>query len=508
MQKAIIRQLVIVASLVIFLIVSGMLDPLLPMLNSLDPSDTRDLPFIGFAVVFIGLFFLGPVLKIAKASKQSGKQQTPMEQALAQEKWRDNRIKSNVSPGLLGIFGGGFLLLFTGTFSAATVAPTDIANTLQQGEVARLLVYLLPAAALVILVRGIRAQYRYRTTPQDSVQLSPFPGQIGGLVAGTLEIPAAQGSPSELMSRRYQASLQLMKTTTSGSGKDRRTHTALVSEKQVDASTELSAVGQKVGFSFKVPQGFPQSRHGSRNGYWYQLKITSTDGDYSNTFEIPVFKPTEPLEDIQPSDPTANTSPQREAVMDSELGLGTASISEHSSVAHPFNAHALPIKLDSGLPKLSWVFGLVGCIFAIIGVVMMFVDDAPVIFPLVFTPVGVLIAIVGLRSAVTRYHTEINADTVTHTRVVIGKPKTPTVWQRQQLDRLHLVSGGSSTTNGRMTEYYQLALRTHSGKDLSLEFAIKGREQALNRMTQLSEQTGLPLSYDPLPAAHSLGGSQ
>lgn len=497
-MKSAIRQLLIPAVFLAALYFSGALEPLLSFFGRLDPTDSNDQPMLLAGLVFAALFFITPIWNARRrARKQQQRQQeqqqralqTPQQQASSNDKWRGNRIQSNRSPGLMSILGGGFGLLFSGMFALAMI-PAEMAR----GNDWIVLFLAVPAACGWMVIKGILTRIKFNSGPQDSVSLTPFPGQVGGVVAGQLHLVSSynrnNNSPVMAMSRRYSANLQLMKTSTSGSGKDRRTSTAIVSEKKAETRNEVSSDGIKVHFSFRIPKGFPESRSGNGDGYWYQVAFSSSDNEYSNTFEVPVFKTTD--------------------VLDSELDLNTSDAGSGTEPAPAVRSNMTPITVDSGTPSLGWMLALMGGIFATVGIALSLVSDAPVIFPIVFTPVGLLLLALGIKQSITRYHTVFSADKVSQTTLILGKAGEPRVWQREQLDTLHLVSGGSATTNGRMTEYYQLKLRTRDGKDLHIEFGIKGREPALNRMKQLSEQAGLAISYDPVdrgPASKSFNNS-
>jgi len=468
------RQLLYFIGIVGVLFYSDMLWPLVTMFQNILDADDVLIPQV-VTLLVIASFFLPPVIKqLRKENSTDTAEQPAVDKHLSagHSQGKDpqsRRIKSNKQPGIISMIIGGIVLIFGGSIAAAVVP-----EAITQGELLKLVLLAFPLAGLVLLVQGWKARSHAITGPQDSVELTPYPGQVGGLIAGHVDIPTAGRTSVDALNRDYKTVIKLMKTSTSGSGEDRRTSTAIVTEKVFNSRSEAAAQGIRVPFKFSIPKGFPESRNGSGDGYWYQLEIHSADQSYSNSFELPVLKKASQLDD--------------------ELGTEASTGEPAPAVRN----NMTPIEIDSGKPALGWGLVLMGVIFSAVGIGLSLFGNAPVIFPIVFTPVGGLLLVFGVLSSVTRYHTRITAQGISHTTYRMGKATRQQGWNREQLNSLHLKSGGSSTVNGRMTEYFQLVLRTNDGRDINIEFGLKGREAALQRMKQLGQQAALAISYEPL----------
>ncbi len=138
---------------------------------------------------------------------------------------------------------------------------------------------------------------RFRKFGVSVFEMAPLPGVLGGPVNGTVRIPARVGEEAGC-----ELTLQCLHRYTSGSGKQRTTHTDVVWEgsNRLDGG-HVYGEETMLPVRFSVPYDCPATTAaGGCNGYYWQLRVTAAAPgiDYKAVFDVPVRR-------------TAQSSPDR-----------------------------------------------------------------------------------------------------------------------------------------------------------------------------------------------------
>jgi hypothetical protein len=148
-------------------------------------------------------------------------------------------------------------------------------------------VALFPAVGAGLLVWAVRETVRYRRFGASVLELATLPGVIGLGLAGTVHVPSALHRAEE-----YRVTLRRIERTTSGSGRNRRTHEFTRWEEQASARSLRGATGVSVPVSFRIPAGEPPSTvelAGSTTVWRLEVRAEVPGVDYAARFEVPVF---------------------------------------------------------------------------------------------------------------------------------------------------------------------------------------------------------------------------
>jgi hypothetical protein len=200
-----------------------------------------------------------------------------------------------------GFFGVLGLLAFAMLLAIALKQTQD-----QAGVYAAALLFALTGIAFAAWsVQLMRRYLRYRHL---ALYLDPYPGAVGGEVAGTVEVPIAHNARQTykvvLSAARYR---ETSEDYTDSDGKTRtrtKTDRTLLWQDEASADAEHSPAGTRLKFRFSVPRDAPESeeeREDKTSGYltrparvslkWelrFQAAVPGVDLD--ETFVIPVRK--------------------------------------------------------------------------------------------------------------------------------------------------------------------------------------------------------------------------
>ncbi|WP_425563517.1 DUF3592 domain-containing protein [Microbulbifer aestuariivivens] len=387
--------------------------------------------------------------------------------------------------------------------------------------------YLFFAAILIVLLiamgsswyRAIHKTIEHRRFGPVPVVLDPFPGQIGGRVAGYLPFPRRFG-----LADRFELILQQMHTRT------RRNHKGSdVSE--TDCLWELKSRGRlrnipggsRLYFAFAVPEDMKSSRIEDGDGYWWSLKVRCRmqGVDFDREYEIPVFRV--PGVEVKPERAAARPKHGRASFEKAEDARGGASMrtapapsrsspqfSRSAANANPAplvkgqvdftkeieqfldikqRAGELVVSQAPGKQKLAKPLMVYALLFLAIGIGVAF-TDAPLLFPLAFSAFGFLLLIMGVLMLTTGYETSIGRDRVVHRILRFGKERKRLSWPRSQIRGLGLELGASSS-GGKRVEYFNLVLQHRNGEKIKICSGLEGKQAAAQLQQDLGMLTSL-----------------
>ncbi|MBN8430272.1 DUF3592 domain-containing protein [Microbulbifer salipaludis] len=418
-----------------------------------------------FMIIGAGIIYLTWRKEVAPDPEVENK--TPW---LSRQEWSQEGIYSN---NRLMVGGAWFIALAVNTISLP-ISYVGV-DHLARGKYVGLLLLLFGGFGFYVLYRAIKKTVEHHRFGRVPVVLSPFPGEIGGLVSGYLQFSRTLDTRST-----FRVTLQQMKTETRRSGNKTRVSNTSLWELGSTGTLRRSPRGSRIYFAFEVPEALPPSRVRDGDGYWWNLEVKGAVPrvDFSRNYEIPVFKTGAPAPaaahaGVPVAMPETNFTEQLEALLDVEQ-----------------NANGISIRQARGKQPFAWPLTLFGLLFGCIGIGIGF-TQAPILFPIVFTAFGILFAVIGVNLLVTGYETLIGRDRVVHRVYRRDRQKTQTIWPRKELRGLCLRRSGSGSSRGKTTEYFDLLLQNMRGETLSIGCGIAGRLPAQQLLESVGMLTGL-----------------
>ena len=266
-----------------------------------DPADCY-VP-LGLALCMV-LGLIGVVLRVRKANpdikrEKKMKHLHPDEPWLWQSKWDGGKMTSSNK--------GSFIILFLwfGGFSLVGWAGLYLCLAgIIKGDYVKLLSAIAPLIGLVMGYYALCSLNRYRKFGESIFQMACMPGVIGGELAGVIHTKASQ-----IPDGGFVLKLQTIKTTTSGSGKNRWTRHEILWEDTHCVHIDLGASGDDgnvvLPVSFAIPFECQSSSEtptdNPRLGWKLSVDAKFPGTDFHCEFDVPVFKTPESQENFQPS---------------------------------------------------------------------------------------------------------------------------------------------------------------------------------------------------------------
>ena len=219
--------------------------------------------------------------------------------------WKNGRVRSGARSmiWISLLFGVGF----TGISLPGVLA---IPDELAKGNNAVLVVLLFPlvgVSALGIFVYSLVAWRKFGTT---ELVLDPVPGSIGGDFGGSIDIPVPWSSKNSIV-----ITLNCQHITTTGSGKNRSTHTSVVWQREGIATISPGKNATHCQFRFAIPDNLPESEASSSNYHHWLLQVEcELPGiDFKRNFSVPVFKTEQPQLSTLKADYAKDSAPLEKA---------------------------------------------------------------------------------------------------------------------------------------------------------------------------------------------------
>ncbi len=203
-------------------------------------------------------------------------------------------ILSNAKSGLYGIW---VLTLFWNAISwpILVAASGTLMGQFQQGDRVPLLALLFPVVGIVCLAVAVRRFIAWRRFGETPLFLNPYPGSIGGHVAGTICLPGF--IPKGI---RYDVSLVCMYTyeTRDSDNKHRSAERMIWQHSQaaqLRRGLNRGRDSMNLLFRFDVPEGLPRSESKSGNYHHWRIHVhAEMDGvDLDRSFDVPVHPTSE-----------------------------------------------------------------------------------------------------------------------------------------------------------------------------------------------------------------------
>ena len=339
------------------------------------------------------------------------------------------------------------------------------------------MLYLFPLMLVGMVVHAVIKTLRWRRFGNVVLTLAPFPGEIGGRVAGQVELPLDR---REQVTARVRLSCIHVYWRRSGNKSERREEVVWQDSRQ--ARLAPAARGGRLEFSFSTPSDLPPSSDGSDCHKWVlELHASLAGPDLEHRFTIPVFA-TEGRATEEPLSIQVSPAPKSIAA---ERVLTPDSLPEWLRLGYRAGGLELYLPMFRNL-AVAVPLMLVGAIFGGAGVFMLQQGDAPVPFSLIFTTVGAALVLGGLYSLGNSLRVSVSPRGVGLERRIFGVPLRRTVPPAEVsgLDKRIGVQSGS-------TAYYKVLLKTASGGQYTVVDSLTSASAADYLIEQLGRQLGL-----------------
>jgi len=451
-----------------------------PMRVWVNPGDPREAVFdrdlrwakLGFYMIFVLVFGGAGVGIIWFALRKPVEIPEGIPLWQGNPAWSNNLIRSNAKAGLWGIW---VFAAFWNLISSPVIFA--VPGEWAKGNHPILIALLFPLVGMGMIIYAVMKTREWRRFGPTPLQLDPFPGSIGGDVGGTIQI-------NQTLPGRVIANVQLscVYVYSRGSGKNRETVHDVQWQDQQRVRVEPGLRGSQIKFRFSTPEDLPSSQVKSMPYYEWTLEVSCDipGADLSRTFEIPVF----------------DNGSQRQSMvrpLSVENAPGTPivpdSVMRQSQTAQGLRLY-FPLfrALGSGI-----IVTLVGGVFAGIAWVFAFGGmrhPPPLIFPIVFGPLGLLALLGGLYMLGNSLTVVANSNGIQVTRRVFGFPFN---WYIPvaNIRSIDIAKGMQSSQGNSSTLYYTLKVHTSMGRKVTVAESLPGASAARTVMMQIKTACGI-----------------
>lgn len=379
---------------------------------------------------------------------------------LANRKWSASGIRSGARYAHWVI--AGFALVWNLITLPAFWQFDKILHQVER-EPASLFVFMFPVIGIGLLLMTGRAFLQWRRFGPTPLLLDPFPGALAGHVGGRLEtrIPWQAG-------QRFDVTLACIRSRISGSGKNRSRSESVQWQSDGVCHSERSGRGTGLSFRFDVPGDLPASDYPRARDYnlWRVTVSCELDGpDFNRSYEIPVF-------DTGAASSIADGTESHAATVDHATD-GVESIAQIQPVAGGIEAYFPAFRR----PAQGFITILFGLAFALAGY-FAGTRGAPLIFPLLFMPIGSLIACWGLFYLGKSLRVSVTRDGVRTRRFLFSYPLSSKRMAREQLSGFEIDQGATMQTGNKTTVYYRVYAKGSDGKRFPVAERLSSRAEA------------------------------
>jgi hypothetical protein len=418
------------------------------------------LSFIAACIGFVALIFGINAKKMALKSSglksaAPGASEKPW---LERKDWATGHITSGASKSIILLWIFVIFWLAASTLITALVVPPEV----HRGNHAALIALIFPVIGVAVLVFAANTSLAWRRYGQSFFEMAAMPGALGGTLEGMIQVNARLRPEHGLHLR-----LSCFRRSTTGTGKNRSTTEKILwqDEKWLRPDlpqTDLNATG--IPIYFKLPAGQPESTTAMGDGIHWKLEASAKvrGPNYHATFEVPVFQVS--------GTPTPSDDPTAQYQMSlDEIRQLIHSHIRVSDLADGGREFIFPAARNPGFASGATAFVLIWTTI----VVFLIWKQAPLIFPLVFGVIDLLMAMFTFDLWVRR------------SRVVAtpAQVQIETAWlsfkKRRALKVSEVVSIATDVgaTAGH-TAYYDLKIRTRDGRELTAAKNLGSKPEA------------------------------
>ena len=430
--------------------------------------------YAAFGLVFggfgIGLLAAAWVSRKRAARKNRLMQAYPGEPWQWNEEWRAGILKSSNKSRML--LSGGFALAWN-----AISVPVAVAVFLSvdlEKEPAALVVSAFPLVGVGLALWAARTFIQWRKFGETTLQLAAIPVRRGGSLDGVLRLPARV-----FPSKGFQLRLDCVELVTTGSGKNRSTSERILWQDTRHIGPEAvlrDAMQSAVPVSFRVPVDQPETQADGVRLFWRLVVSADMPGvDFYADFKLPVFGTA-----VAPAAHPDAALAEYAVPADS----GSASAGAHMQFSVPVEISDTAVRVHFPRARhLGVALGLSAFFVVWTGsIVLMVIMDAPLLFPIVFGLVDLLIALFLVELLFAERHAEAGPGELVLSGGLFGfgAPK------RFSAGEVRVIQAAGSMQAGSKV-YYSLRAETSDGRKHTVGSRLNNRQEATAIANALQE---------------------
>jgi HEAT repeats len=465
--------------------------------------------------VSIGLFFVlvgGGLVFVAIRSYGLSKQQAALQEAnpsspwLWRSDWSARRAEGKNSSRLngawvLAILGNLFLLPF-----AMVMLPT----LWKQGNLVMLFVLAFCLAGPVLIFFAIRATLRQQRYGKTYFEFYSLPFSPGDRVTGCIHLKL-----NDRAEHGVDLRLSCLRDTVKGAGEDRTTVRTVLwqSDQRVFAGAiGNDSDGNTIPVDFLLPADAFVTDHDNYNDkvFWQLHAEADVPGvNYKDDFEIPVFR-TGSSPALDPTSSFATSAFASAPPEDTEAVSAPAA----PQVVITAQAGGTEFYFPPMRNRSRAMFLIVFTLFWTAAIYFLWHSHAPLIFPIVFSAMDVLLVYACLRNFLATSRIRIGNGELSFTSKLLGIGGTRRV-PIPEIDKIVAVTTGQ-TNGGRLNNGHSIRLVTKDTRRPTIVSDISSRQEARWIVSQLETLAGLkidtrvlvesPYGPPPQPGTNSNAG--
>lgn len=433
-----------------------------------------------FASVF--MFVGGGIVKISRKKESklpAGITPDPNKPWTTRAEWATPTIYSDANSKLALIkFFSILSVLFFGMFSIALFGQHPVATTFS-------FLLWLPSYFLFRWYKKKKLEWdHFQKVP---LQLTPYPGVIGGEVSGSILVPAPY-----TLGDNYTFTLKCTHHWTTRSGNETKSHSSILWSEAIQPTPKAKVNGTYLTFAFKVPADKDESSKPDNNYHRWTISISSKlkGIDFNRDYEIPVFitEKSQTVEDELKQQPlTASQKSDLHARLTVNHGDGISSESINNNTSKPSNnSQDQTLSLHTPGSTDGWFIGGIGVLFFVIGTVIATVGGSK--FGIVFAAVATVFIAIGVYALGRNCQIKAEPNRLEISVFLFSKIVNHHVLATKDISEIKPHKSSSSSQNGKQTnEKYGLRLFTTSGRMIDLGGEFKSMKNATHMKLEIEK---------------------
>ncbi|MCJ8331667.1 MAG: DUF3592 domain-containing protein [Lentisphaeria bacterium] len=399
---------------------------------------------VGYGIIWAGFYSLRNSKKESKLRELH-----PDSPWKNKTEWSGDFITSSNKASLIGIFV--FAVIWNAISSPVLfMVPAEI----KKGNNAAWIGLLFPLIGLLMIIMTIHQFLKLRRFGESKLYIDGHTAVLGGTLNATIETSCYVDQREG-----FDISLDCTKTTTSGSGDNRRTHTTIIWQAaQTIHQFDSRGNVQTIPFEMKIPYDIPDSD--TANHSWtLTIKADVPGPDYSARFNIPVFK-------TDASDPINTTS--NETIDPEKISL--EKIAQDERVIIQQSAEKLQIKFPL-LRNISTVIFLFIFTAIWIGITFFLYTKAAWLFFGIWFLIDLILVYAMIKMIFSTTYISVNSQGISLKNCLfgIGKLKHISPSEIQEIKKEQSMTSGSKV-------YYRIVIKCLNDKNLTAGSNIGSKE--------------------------------
>jgi len=203
-------------------------------------------------------------------------------------KWQTNSILSNAGSQykilwLFAIFWNAI------TWAAIILGGENILKAFEENPVFYFFV-LFPFVGLFMIHQAIKETLAWNKFGKTPLTMTPFPGQLGGVVGGYVDVPVPYDAEHEV-----KVSLSCMHYYWEKRGSETESTSEVLWQDDISVRSKPSSLGSRLHFEFQPPVDLPETEPDSKDhhGWDVQISMPMEGSDFERKFTIPVIRASE-----------------------------------------------------------------------------------------------------------------------------------------------------------------------------------------------------------------------